>query len=77
MKQPMSTPRIPQTDSIQELTDFEDQLDEVTETVFNREAEITIHMPADKAKALDQLAASTGTASADLVRAWVLERVAS
>lgn len=45
----MSNPKIPQTDSIQELaqfwqthdvTDFEDELEEVTEAIFERKEEI-------------------------------------
>ena len=45
MAKPINSPKIPQTDSIQELaqfwdthdlTDFDDQLEEVTESVFER-----------------------------------------
>ena len=50
----MSVIQIPQTDSIEELaqfwdshsvTDFEDQLEEVTEPVFDRESLLTIYVP--------------------------------
>lgn len=50
---------IPQTDSIQELaefwdshdlTDFEEELEEVTEPVFERETAVTIRLPARKPK---------------------------
>ena len=50
----MSVIQIPQTDSIAELaqfwdshsvTDFEDQLEEVTEPVFDRESLLTIYLP--------------------------------
>ncbi len=50
----MSTIQIPQTDSITELAqfwdshsvaDFEDQLEEVTEPVFNRESLATVFLP--------------------------------
>ncbi len=49
----MNTPGIPQTDSIQELarfwdtndvTDFEDELDEVTEPVFERESVVEVQL---------------------------------
>jgi hypothetical protein len=51
----MNSQRLPQTDSIQELanfwdthdvTEFEDELEEVGERVFGREIEITVHAPA-------------------------------
>lgn len=57
----MSTPRLPQTDSIQELakfwdthdlTDFENELEEVGEWVFEREAEITVHLETKEAEAV-------------------------
>jgi hypothetical protein len=49
MEKPMSNERLPQTDSIDDLakfwdahdlTDFEDQMDEVDEVVFDRETAI-------------------------------------
>jgi hypothetical protein len=51
MEKPMGTQKIPQTDSVQELahfwdnhdlTDFEDQLEEVTEPVFEQESEMRV-----------------------------------
>jgi len=69
----MSTPRLPQSDSIQELakfwdthdlTDFEDQLEEVGEGVFQRETEITVHLEITEAEALRKMAASRGVADA-------------
>ena len=59
MEEPMSANKIPQTDSIQELasfwdahdlTDFEAELEEVTESVFERETEIRIHLPSKEAE---------------------------
>ena len=49
MEKPMKTPKIPHTDSIEELarfwdshdlTDFEDALEEVTEPIFERQADV-------------------------------------
>ena len=53
MGKPMNTAEMPQTDSIQELahfwdthdlTDFEDQLEEVAEPVFEREAVVKVQL---------------------------------
>jgi hypothetical protein len=80
----MSTDKIPQTDSIHEmarfwdthdLTDFEDQLHEVAESVFEREAVLRVHLPFREAQALHHIAKSKGIDSADLIRQWVLEKV--
>jgi hypothetical protein len=84
MEKPMSTSKIPQTDSIEELarfwdrsdpTDFEEELEEVSETVFDRETVVKVHLPCKEADSLKQLAQSRGLDDADLIRQWVLERV--
>lgn len=81
----MNTQRIPQTDSIEELarfwdthdlTDFENQLEEVTEPVFERESVVRIHLQPKEADALKRIAQSQGVADAELIRQWVLERIA-
>lgn len=75
---------IPQTDSIQELarfwdthdlTEFEDQLEEVVEPVFEPEAVINIMLAPEEIEALDELAKSKGVASVDLIRQWVREKI--
>jgi len=80
----MSNSRLPQTDSIQELanfwdthdvTEFEDELEEVTERVFERDSDITVHLEADVAKAVRELARSRGVPDSELIREWVLERI--
>jgi hypothetical protein len=80
----MSTDKFPQTDSIREmaqfwdthdLTDFEDQLVEVTDTTFQREAEVRIHLPFKEAQTIQHLAKAKGIDSADLIRQWILEKV--
>lgn len=80
----MSTDKIPQTDSIQELagfwdthdlTDFENELEEVTEPVFERETVVKLHLPSREAETIEQMAKSQGVASADLIRQWVLQKV--
>jgi len=80
----MSTDDIPQTDSIRELaefwdthdlTDFEHQLEEVTEPVFERQKAVQVLLPTRDAEALESLAQSQGVDSAELIRTWVREKV--
>ncbi len=80
----MKRPKIPQTDSIQELaqfwdahdlTDFEDQLEEVTEPIFERETVLQIHLPAQEASTVKEIAKAKGVAYTDLLREWVLEKI--
>jgi len=80
----MNNPKILQTDSIQELarfwdthdlTDFEDELEQVTEPVFEREAVMKIHLQPEEAEAVKKLARSKGVSYPDLIRKWVLERI--
>jgi predicted DNA binding CopG/RHH family protein len=84
MEKPMSTDKLPRTDSIQELaqfwdthdlTDYEDDLDEVTEPVFERGAVVRIHLPSKEAEAVEKMAKSKGVECADLIREWVREKV--
>ncbi len=80
----MKTHKLLQTDSLQELarfwdthdlTDFEDELEEVTEPVFRRDAAITLHLQSSEAEAVRQIAKSKGLAETDLIRQWVLENL--
>ncbi len=84
MEEPMSTLTIPQTDSIQELarfwdmhdiTDFEDQLEVVADSVFQREAIMNIRLEPQEAEMVKELAKSKGVHYADLIREWVLEKI--
>lgn len=82
----MTGGRIPETDSIEELakfwdthdlTDFEDQLEEVPEPVFQGEpgAKISICLNARELESLRRLAIERGLEEAVLIREWVLERL--
>lgn len=82
----MNKQRIPQTDSIQELaefwdthdvTDFEDELEEVTEPVFVRPSQTTIRLPLPLQawEALRKLAVDKGTTDVALAQEWVLEKL--
>ena len=84
MGKSMNIADMPQTDSIQELarfwdthdlTDFEDQLEEVSEPVFEREAGVKVQLGPEEIEALNKIAKSKGVASADLIREWVLEKI--
>ena len=75
--------KIPQTDSIRklahfwdthDLTDFEDQLEEASETVFERSA-VKIYLQSDEVETIRKLAGSRGLSHANLIREWVLERI--
>jgi len=80
----MNSQRLPDSDSIQELakfwdthdlTDFEDELEEVNEQVFERDTEVTVHLESNDANALRAMAHARGVADSELVREWVLERI--
>lgn len=75
---------IPQTDSIQELaqfwdnhdlTDFEDELEEVSEPVFEHERVVKVHLPSKEAEAIEHIAKSRGLDPSNLIREWVLQRI--
>jgi hypothetical protein len=78
--------KIPRTDSIQELatfwqnhdvTDFEDELEEVHEVVFEREQVVVgVPLTADEHEAIRRAAAVRGLDKAELIHQWVKERLA-
>ena len=82
----MKSPKIPHTDSIAELarfwdthdlTDFEDELEAVPESIFERRAEetVTIHLPTAEVEAVKRLAKAKGMGHTALIRDWVLEKL--
>jgi len=84
MEKTMKTKKIPQTDSIQELahfwdthdlTDFEDELEEMTQPVFTREALIKIRLPQNEFEIIKEIAKSRGVGYNALIRQWVTEKV--
>ena len=79
----MST-QIPQTDSIQtlaefwdthDLTDFEDELEEISEPVFRKKEVVRIHLQPVEIEAVKQMAKAQGINYEELIRTWVLEKV--
>ena len=80
----MNSQQLPKTDSIQELahfwdthdlTEFEDQLEEVGDPVFERDTDITIRLNTDDADTVREMARVRGVPESDLIREWVLERI--
>jgi predicted DNA binding CopG/RHH family protein len=84
MEKPMKSKKIPQTDSIRELarfwdthdlTDFDDELEEVTEPVFRRETLVRIRLPQNEFETIKEIAKSRGVEYTELIRQWVSEKV--
>jgi predicted DNA binding CopG/RHH family protein len=86
MEKPMSTLKIPHTDSIAELarfwdthdlTDFADELEEVPESVFERREEemVTIRLPTADVEAVKRLAKAKGVGHTALIQEWVREKL--
>ncbi|HEV3263697.1 MAG TPA: CopG family antitoxin [Gemmataceae bacterium] len=81
----MKKVKLPRTDSIQELakfwdshdlTDFEDELQEVTEPVFVRGTPIKVRLESVEAKRVRQIAQFEGVSEEELIRGWILKRLA-
>ena len=80
----MRLKKIPKIDSVQELarfwdthdlTDFEDELIEMTEPIFRREALIRIRLPQNELKTIKEIAKSKGVKYTELIQQWVSEKV--
>jgi hypothetical protein len=80
----MKKDTLPKTDSIQELadflqthdlTDFENELIEVTEPVFAQRKALRIQLEAPEAEAVRSLAEAKGVSQEELVRSWVLQNL--
>jgi hypothetical protein len=70
-------------DSIQELakfwdrhdlTDFEDELEEARDSVFDRSTVVKLHLSSNEAKAVEEIARTRGVDPADLIHKWVAEK---
>lgn len=80
----MKRTNIPRTDSIQELahfwdthdlTDFENELEEVGEPVFERQIVIPVHLEPEESELVKELAKSRGISDVKLIQEWVVERI--
>lgn len=81
----MKRAKLPKTDSIKKLaafwdshdvTDFAEELEEVTEPVFVRRTAIKVPLEAHEAEAVERMAEAKGVSREELIRAWVLQKVA-
>jgi hypothetical protein len=84
MEEPMKKSKLPNADSIRELaefcdahdvTEFEDELEEVTEPVFVRGNAIKVPLESVEAEAVEKIAKANGMTSGQLVRKWVLQNL--
>jgi predicted DNA binding CopG/RHH family protein len=85
MERAMKKSKLPKTDSIQELaefwdthdlTDFEEELEEVAEPVFVRGTAIKVPLESREIEAVEQMAQAKGVSREELIRAWVLQKLA-
>src|SRR5262245_43120155 len=84
MERPMKKSKFPKIDSIQELaefwdthdlTEFEDELVEVTTPVFVRETAIKVPLASREAKAVERMAVTKGVTPEELIRGWVIQKL--
>jgi hypothetical protein len=82
----MKAPRLPEIDSIEELarfwdthdlTDFEDQLEEVPGPVFRRRPNtgVNVCLAPEEIKAVEQLALARGSDLGALLHDWIIEKL--
>jgi predicted DNA binding CopG/RHH family protein len=81
----MNRLKIPETDSIEELakfwdahdlTDFEEQLEEVTEPLFERGMEtFSVSLQPQEIESVKRIAKFKGIGHATLIRGWILEKL--
>jgi len=81
----MKEHKIPPMDSIEELarfwdshslTEFEDQLEEVDEVVFQRGSEnVTVRLRPDEVEAVKKVAEKEGVEYTSLLHDWILEKL--
>ena len=81
----MKKSKLPTTDSIQklaefwdthDLTDFEGEMEEVSEPVFVRGNAIKVPLESREAEAVQQMAQAQGVSREELIHTWVLEKIA-
>ncbi|MDJ0846702.1 CopG family antitoxin [Crocosphaera sp.] len=80
----MNINKLPTTDSIEELanfwdthdlTEFEDQLEEVKDSIFERETLISIDLQPQEIKKVKAIAKAQGIDYHELIKQWVVEKV--
>ena len=82
----MTKMKIPETDSIHtlaafwdkhDLTDFETELEEVKDVVFERQTSLKIQLSVGEAEAIKRIADTEGLDCTRMVRDWIIEKVHS
>ncbi len=82
----MKKPKLPKIESIRklaefwdshDLTDFEDELEEVNRPVFVRGETIKVPLKSREVEAIERMAQSKGVSREELVRSWVLQKLSS
>jgi len=85
MGKPLKKSKLPKTDSIQklaefwdahDLTDFEEELEEIAEPVFVRDTAIKVQFEMSEAEAIKHLAQAKGVSREELIHDWVLQKLA-
>ena len=80
----MTHTKIPQTDSIEELaqfwnthdlTDFEDELEEVSEPVFELQTVVPVPLEREELEVIRTLANSRGISPVNLIQEWIVEQI--
>ena len=80
----MNHTKIPQPDSIEELTqfwgthdltDFEDELEEVSKPVCDLQTVVSIPLEPEELEVINTLAKSRDLSPMNLIREWILEQV--
>ncbi len=80
----MSNNKIPVMDSIQELadfwdshdvTDYEDELEEVSEAVFKHKSLLKVDLQPDEIQTVKKIAALKGLSCDELIRNWIIEKI--
>ena len=75
---------LPETDSLRKLarfwdehdiTDFEESLEEVTESVFSKEMDIMVHLRQSELKSLKKIADKRGLKNTELIHEWIMEKI--
>ena len=80
----MNSQKLPQTDSIEklarfwathDLTDFEEELEEVSGPVLEHKIGLKVHLKPGELEAVEEIAKAKGVASEEVLREWVLEKL--
>jgi predicted phosphatase len=84
MEKTMKKTTLPTTDSVRELacfwdkhdlSDFEEELEEVKENVFDRCKTMNVNLDPNEFKSLEQIARKKGLSDTDLIREWIREKL--